>query len=663
MTAKKKAVSRESADLLTEKVDRLKEIFPEAMTEGRVDFEKLKEALGEIVDDRPERYSFTWAGKRDAIKLLQVPSRATLVPVPKESVDLENTKNVFIEGENLEVLKLLYKSYAGRVKMIYIDPPYNIGKDRIYRDDFSDPLGAYLQLTGQEDTEGNRLTSNPETSGRYHSVWLSMLCPRLFVARQLLRDDGFIVVSIDDAELQNLRAVMNEFYGEENFIAVLVWDRNRKNDAKFFSVGHEYMVVYARNKQVLKDADVVLRAPKEGIDDVRREFDRLRKKHDDNWDLVRRGLKAFFDAMDEGDPRKSLARFTKVDAKGPYRDDGNPSWPGGGGPRYEVPHPKTHKPCKIPSRGWVWPTKERFDEELAAGHVVFGPDETTIPSVRYNLWEKTVEVMRSVNYSYAQTATQEFDALFGGVKVFDDPKHYADLARMVEYLTETDDLVLDFFAGSCSTAHGVLHANRTEKTSRRYICVQLPEPVNDKENSGRNALKMGLRTIADVGKERIRRVIKKLKDDAKGQKDLFKERNAPEDLGFKVFKLSESNYRSWKGVSDKDGKTYAETMEMFTDPLVPGWKTENVVCEVALKEGYSLTCRIEELNDIAGNQVFRVTDDDRGQSFIICLDDKLTATAIKALKLKKDDLFICRDVALTDELAANLALQCNLKTI
>lgn len=657
-----KPVERQSVDLVKENVARLKELFPEVVSEGKVDFEKLKATLGEIVDDRPERYSFTWAGKRDAIRLLQVPSRAALKPCPEESVNWDTTKNLFIEGENLEVLKLLYKSYAGRVKMIYIDPPYNTGDDRIYRDDFSDPLAVYLELTSQKDAAGNLLTSNPERSGRYHSTWLSMIYPRVFVARQLLREDGFIVISIDDAEFGNLRAVMNELFGEENFVAVLTWDRNRKNDAKLFSVGHEYMVVYAKNRNFLKDSDVVLRAPKEGIDDVRREFDRLREEHADDWAMVRKGLKRFFDAMPDDDPRKSLARFSRVDAKGPYRDDGNPSWPGGGGPRYAVPHPKTNKPCKIPSRGWLWPTKKRFDEEYAAGHIVFGKDETTVPSVRSNLFEKTTEVMRSVHYSYAQTAAQEFDALFDGVRVFDNPKHYADLSQMVEYLTESDDLVCDFFAGSCSLTHAVLHTNHECESSRRYLCVQLPEPVDDSTHAGRNALKLGLRTIAEIGKERIRRVVARMKKDMEGHLE-FEGLGTSKDLGFRVFKLAESNYRRWRGTEEKDGQKYADAMALFTDSLLPGWKPQDLVWEVALKEGYSLSSTVEALSEVEANQVFRVTDPERDQSFCICLDDKFNDETAKAMMLGKEDLFVCRDSALTDEQAANLALQCKLKTI
>ncbi|MCX6844301.1 MAG: site-specific DNA-methyltransferase [candidate division WOR-3 bacterium] len=263
MSAKRprlKKVERETPSIVPEQVEKLKELFPEAVSEGKVDFDRLRQTLGEFADDRPERYSFTWAGKRDCIKLLQVPSRATLVPSPDESIDWDTTNNVFIEGENLEVLKLLYKAYYGRVKMVYIDPPYNTGKDFIYPDNYADPLDTYLRLTGQKDSEGNVLTSNPETSGRYHSSWLSMMYPRLFVARQLLRDDGVIFVSIDDNEVYNLRAAMNEVFGEENFLACFVVQSNPRGSqsVEHAAVVHEYVLFYARQTQQLQSTGLTL---------------------------------------------------------------------------------------------------------------------------------------------------------------------------------------------------------------------------------------------------------------------------------------------------------------------------------------------------------------------------------------------------------------------
>ncbi len=338
-------------DIVQQNLDRMKQLFPGVFTEGKVDFECLRETLGDYIDDRPERYSFTWNGKSRARRIAQTPSTGTLRPCPEESVNWDTTQNLFIEGDNLEVLKLLQKSYHKKVKLIYIDPPYNTGKEFIYPDKFQDNLATYLRYTGQIDGEGLRLSANAETSGRYHTNWLNMMLPRLKLARNMLSEDGFIAVSIDDAELSNLQHLLNEVFGEENRLAVLVFDRNRKNDAKFFSVGHEYMVVYARNKALLKELDIRLRAPKEGIDEVREVFDELRSQHEDDWNTIQTGMREYYATFEEDDPRQPLARFTKVDEKGPYRTDGDPSWPGGGGPTYPVPHPRNGKPCKIPSRG------------------------------------------------------------------------------------------------------------------------------------------------------------------------------------------------------------------------------------------------------------------------------------------------------------------------
>ena len=269
-----------------------------------------------------------------------------------------------------------------------IDPPYNTGNDFVYADDFADPMARYKEVT-QQTTK-----SNPETMGRYHTNWLNMMYPRLRLAANLLRDDGVIFISIDDAELYNLKKICDEVFGEENYVATLVYDKNRKNDAKYFSVGHEYMLVYFKSAATIYEMGIVLRATKEGIDEVKEEFQRLRTLYNDDWAKVNEGLKALYASWPADDPRKSLARFTRVDEKGPYRDDGNINWPGGGGPMYDVIHPITGKICKKPVSGWRYPTPERLQEEIAKGHVVFGKDETTVPRVRMNLFEADKEVLR-----------------------------------------------------------------------------------------------------------------------------------------------------------------------------------------------------------------------------------------------------------------------------
>jgi adenine-specific DNA-methyltransferase len=614
-------VERQSVDLVKENVARLKELFPEAISEGKVDFAKLKATLGEIVDDKPERYSFTWAGKRDAIRLLQVPSRATLKPCPEESANWETTKNLFIEGENLEVLKLLYKSYAGRVKMIYIDPPYNTGNDFVYPDDFADPLGSYLTMTGQKDAEGNLLTSNPETSGRYHSAWLSMMYPRLFVARQLLREDGAIFVSIDDHEVFDLRLLMNEVFGEENFVATVIWHKmdSPKNTAKHFSEDHDYVVVYARNAEMWRP-DLLERS--EGM--------LARYKNPDN------------------DPRGPWL-LSDLAARNFYAAG-----------RYSITTP-SGKVIPGPPAGSYWRvSKERFTELQQDNRIWWGMSGDNRPGIKRFLSEVKEGVVPQTYWSWkdvgsTRNAKQELSHLMkasAGEDLFITPKPVRLLHRILDIASDADSIVLDFFAGSASTAHAILELNRQQCTNRQFVLVQLPEPTGRTDYP----------TIAEMGKERIRRVIEKLQDGSKGKLDL-KDRETPEDLGFKVFKLTESNYREWKGVEDKDGQKYTDEMALFTDPLLPGWKPEDVIWEVALKEGYSLSSTVEALPTVKSNQVFRVTDPDREQSFYVCLDDKLDDATAKTLMLGKEDLFVCRDAALTDEQAANLALQCKLKTI
>jgi adenine-specific DNA-methyltransferase len=648
---KQNRIDETTPDMRAELLARLKSVIPEAFSDGQLDLDRLAELAGNAAASGPERYGLTWPGKREAIAMLQAPSHATLAPERNASVNFDNARHVFVEGDNLEVLKLLYKSYFGKVKLIYIDPPYNTGNDFIYHDDFSDPLAAYLRQTGQMTEDGDMATSAPETSGRLHSNWLSMMYPRLSMARQMLREDGFIVVSIDDDEQPNLRKLMDEVFGEENFVAVLVYDRNRKNDAKLLSVGHEYMVVYARNAAALKELRTILRAPKEGVEELRAEFDRLRKAHSDDWDQVREGLLKYYDTFADDDPRLPLARYRKVDADGPYRDDGDISWPGADGPRYDVPHPKTNLPCKVPKRGWVYPNIKRMNAEIAKGLVVFGDDETTIPSLRRNLFVKDEQVMKSVIFSYAQVASQQFDAIFDDVKVFENPKSFTDIERLVAYFSDAGDIVLDFFAGSNTTMHAVIRANNG-LADRVAIAVQIPQKIEatKRQSAANNALGMGFKTIADIARDRIRRVLK-ADGNQSGQK------------GFRSFRLTSSNRKRWAGIKDATPESYIEQMEAFADTLFPGWKVEDVIWEVALREGFSLTADVISVGGTASVKFWRVRDSDQNKEFTICLSDHIDLESVKSLGLKKADVFVCRDTSLDDTIAANLALQCTLKVL
>lgn len=680
-TDKFDTVEKASPDIVGERAKQLNDIFPEVFSEGKIDFNKLRAALGNIVNDQTEKYSFTWAGKRNAIQLLQAPSYATLTPFNEEAISFDDTENIFIEGDNLEVLKLLYKSYSGQIKMIYIDPPYNTGNDFVYHDNFTDPLDAYLKMTRQRDEDGNLLTSNTETNGRYHSAWLSMMYPRLYLARQLLKDEGVIFISIDDHEIHNLRMLMNEIFGEENFIAELVWEKTRKNDAKLFSIGHEYMLVYARSLSRLKELKTVWREEKPGAKQIMDQYRLLRKRYGQDDAGIEKALRTWYQNLPESHPSKKLSRYKNVDKFGPWRDD-NMSWPGGGGPRYEVIHPDTKQPCAIPESGWRFATPEAMQSRIRLGLVVFRKDHTQPPIRKTHLVPLPEElddddiqtisngdednsdpvgmqVMSSYFYRQSQVAVKYLRSLMGEM-IFDNPKDHEILARLIRYCTSTSehDLILDFFAGSCATAEAVLKVNHEDEGNRRFICVQLPEPTREKSV----ARKAGYKTIAEIGKERIRRAIAKIKSEAETKLDLST-REKPEDLGFRVFKLSSSNYKPWKNVPESDPEEYIRQLALFTDPLVEDWIPQNVLWEIAIKEGYGLNTQVKRLDEIQENAVWQMLDPDKNQSLFVCLDDKLELSTLAALPLTRKHVFVCLNKALDDTLAANLALQCRLKKI
>ena len=619
----------QSADLKAANIAALRALFPELVTERIVDgktetalnVEVLKQLVGDAtVLDSDEKYGLNWHGKRRARQLALTPSTGTLRPAPDESVDWDTTQNLMIEGDNLEVLKLLQKSYAGKVKLIYIDPPYNTGKDFVYPDNFQDNIKNYLELTGQTGEGGVKLSSNTEASGRFHTDWLNMIYPRLKLAHSLLRNDGVILLSIDDAEQADLKQVCDEIYGEENFIAKLVWDRNRKNDAKYFSVGHEYMLVYAKNERFLTESQIVFRGQKEGIEEVKVEFGRLSSIHGKDWDKIKSDLQDYFRTIPDDDPKAPLKRFTKVDDKGPYRDDGNINWPGGGGPTYEVLHPASKLPCKLPVSGWRFPSPERFWEEFEKGRVVFGPDEKTVPRIRTNLFESTDQVLGSVTYSYAQTAANEFNAIFDGVRVFDNPKPIGDLKKLIAYLSDEHDLILDFFAGSGTTGHATIAQNANDGKSRRYILAQLPEPLlsSNKEQAIAAAFCLSIDkplNIAEVTKERLRRAGAKLKVD----NPMF-----AGDTGFRVFKLDTSNIRPWNPNRDNLEGSLLENLEH----IQPGRSVNDVLFEILLKLGLDLCVPIET-RGIAGKTVHSVG----GGVLLTCLDEHVNVTEVEALAL------------------------------
>jgi adenine-specific DNA-methyltransferase len=507
-------VERTCPGVAAQRLANLRQLFPEAFSEGKVDFDKLRTTLGQAVASGPERFSFTWAGKSEAIAMLQTPSRATFRPCPEESLDFDSTGNAFIEGDNLEVLKLLYESYFARVKLIYIDPPYNTGQAFIYPDNYADPLAAYLQLTGQADARGNLLTSNPETSGRYHSAWLSMMYPRLFLARQLLREDGVIFVSIGDDELANLVLLLDEVFGEENRLGIFTWVKKKKGSHLSRTVRSmtEFVVAYGRSKDVT---------------DLFGE-----QAYANKWQyLLNRsnpvGVRSFPAGVVEctlPEGRHKPGRYGDGDLSVLLMDG------------VEVHGGKIINGFRLEGR-FKW-SQRKIEQEISLGtrfairSLGFGPN-----MLRHDQAQKFKRPPTLLNGESGvgtyEDANEEIKTLFGDEGVMDYPKPTSLLRYLVRAATHwaPEGIVLDFFAGSCTTAQAVLELNHQDGGARKFLMVQLPERTGNKD----------FPTIAEVGKERIRRVSSRLKKAAEEQFDV-KRSMRPEDLGFKVFKLDRAHF-------------------------------------------------------------------------------------------------------------------------
>ena len=609
-------VSDQSPDFQDELLDQLRAVAPEVFTEGKLDLEKLRQLTGGAVDDKPERFLFGWAGKRDAIAMLQAPTSATLIPDTGNSVGFDAAQHVFIEGENLETQKILHRAYFGRVNLIYIDPPYNTGSDFIYPDKFADPLEHYLRITGQKGGNGEYLTTLTERNGHIHSAWLSMMYPRLVMARQLITESGLIFVSIDDNDVHNLRRLMSEIFGEENFIAEIVWKKAYGGGAKAkYVVGHhEYALCFARNKSMIKRIDLPPNP------ETRR----------------------YYKFKDE-----------KFKTRGPYRKQ--PLWTNSMDERKNLRYPIIKGGEEIWSeKQWQW-ARSRAENAQKNNELEFVKSEQNGWSVYYKQYlydqegeERSSKLFSLLDGPYTQAGTDELEKIFGDGKVFPFPKPSGLIKKFVSTLWREDSaIVLDFFAGSCPIGQAIFEFNDELGKSVTFVAVQLPEPTPE----GSAARKLGLNTIADIGRERLR----------KGMEASAKTGgNAP--TGFRAFRLADSSVRRWTGVEAKDAEAYAEQLDAFADTLVDGWKPEDVIWEVALREGFALTSEIEK-HEVEGQTIWRVTDSGREQSFHICLDDTLSVEAVRALGLTRENLFVCRDKALNDTLAANLALQCRLKVL
>jgi adenine-specific DNA-methyltransferase len=541
----------ETPDLTAENIKKLSELFPGVVAEGKVNVDLLRAYVGEEIF-KDEAYEFTWVGKRAAIAEAGKPIRKTLRPVIEDettptgedttgkpycssgSRNWDTTENLYIEGDNLDVLKLLQESYLGKVKMIYIDPPYNTGNDFVYRDDFSKSRGEYDEELGVYTEDGNRLFRNTESNGRFHSDWCSMMYPRLMLARNLLTPDGVLFISIDDNEVHNARKILDEVMGEANFITQFVWSAGRKNDSKLVSVSHEYILCYVKSKAYLQENQVVWRERKQGLDDIYATYVKLKKQYGQNYAAIQKELKDWYKSLPMTHPARNHSHYSNVDERGIYFA-ADISWPGGGGPKYEVLHPVTKKAVKIPARGWMFSSVERMNEAIAENRVHFGADENSVPCIKSYLKDHEVAAPYSVFYKDGRASTKRLRTLLGG-DVFENPKDEEIIQSLIEFVGTKNGIILDFFSGSATTAHAVLMQNAKDNGLRKFILVQIPEPCDEKNKAGKSAIELGYSNICEIGKERIRRAGDKIKAEYKdkpGMENL--------DIGFRVLKLDSSN--------------------------------------------------------------------------------------------------------------------------
>ncbi|GLX87000.1 hypothetical protein tloyanaT_32530 [Thalassotalea loyana] len=589
----------QSLDIEAQNIEHLKQLFPDVFREGKVDFDALKAVLGEHVEDKEERYNFTWHGKNKARQIAQKPSTGTLRPCKEESVNWDTTQNMFIEGDNLEVLKLLQKSYHRKVKMIYIDPPYNTGKDFIYPDNFYDNVKNYKELTSQIDNKGFDKSNNSETSGRYHTNWLNMMLPRLKLARNLMTEDGVIFISIDDSEQVNLVNLCNEVFGEDNFLGTLPIVSNLKgrSDDKYFATAHNYLVAYKKANFVSKGLplpeDYTKDYSEDDGDGRKYRVQGLRKRGDSSRREDRPNMYyPFYCNLESGQVSLEPTKDCQIEVTPKLSDGSDGRWRWGKDTAIE-------RVSELTCRG--------VGKELRPD--VFQKDYAEGQSGAKRVIPKTIWMGSEFSN---EAGSLEVKKLFDA-KVFDTPKPLGLILQCLELSTDKDDIILDFFAGSCTTAHAVLSKNIEDDGNRRFIAVQLPEECS----AGTVAAKNGYKTISDIAKQRIRYAIEEL------QKS-----DSSANLGFRSYKLDETNIVQWEHSFDN----LSDILENSVDSIKSDRSSEDVLCEILLKYGLDLTYPIAE-HTLAGKTVYDVAFG----SLIVCLDDEISQDVVEEIgKLKRE---------------------------
>jgi len=600
-------LNMQTTDVVDENIKRIGELFPNCLTEvkdekGRpqvaIDFDQLRQELSKnIVEGPEERYQFTWPDKRNAIRLANAPTTDTLRPCREESVDFDNTQNLYIEGDNLQVLKLLRENYLGKVKMIYIDPPYNTGNDFVYNDNFDQDKQEYVHNSGQYDEEGNRLVANTESNGRFHTDWLNMIYPRLKVAKDLLSEDGVIFISIDDYEAKNLKNVTDEIFGSHNFLAQVVWERAYApiNLKKHFSNSHDYILCYAKNMSLA----------------ICNGLPRSAEQNNDyrNWDNDPRGV------WKAGNPSVGPAVEKNI---------------------YEVTSP-TGKTFLPPSgRSWLY-SKERFLEMITDNRIYWGKDGNSCWAPKMFLSEVKQGVTPMTIWKYAevghsQDATKALKALFDGHDYFDYPKSVELIKRCIQLYSDSDSVILDFFSGSATTAHAVMQLNAEDGGKRKFIMVQLPEKTDEKSE----AYKAGYKNICEIGKERIRRAGKKIKEESPlTTQDL--------DTGFRVLKLDSSNMQDVYYTPAEFNKR-----DLFEDNIKSDRTEEDLLFQTMIELGIELSAKIEQ-TQIAGKTVWNVSDG----YLMACFEEAVNETTITEIAKQQPYYFVMRDKSLANDNVAD----------
>ncbi|HHK9581652.1 TPA: site-specific DNA-methyltransferase [Citrobacter braakii] len=612
-----------SPNLTQDNIARIRDLFPGCVTEAKgedgsvklaVDFDQLRQELSDsIVEGPQERYHLNWPGKREALLTANAPIAKTLRPVREESVDFDTTKNLFIEGDNLDALKLLQETYLGKVKMIYIDPPYNTGKDFVYRDNFSETTEDYFSHSLQTDDIGNRLVANRDSNGRFHSVWLSSLYSRLSIARNLLRQDGVVIISIDEVEHSNLRRLCDEIFGSQNFCGEIVWKNSSKNDQSFISVQHEYFVVYVRDKQANSGEWL---EKKQGLDEIYKAFEGFKKEFGFDWKKIHQAALDWQKELPASSPILDSKHYSWMDERGVYFPD-NISGPNDGQYVYDVDHPITGKKVKQPSRGWFCP-KEKLVKLISENRVHFGPDESTVPCLKTYLKNTEYVSLTSLRVLDSRAASNRLRDLFGE-KIFTNPKDELLLADFFRAMNVKDnDIVLDFYAGSGSTAHAIWELNRSSGSNCRWISVQIAENLLETltvatgaaKKITQNAIRLlnGLdlpTTIAEISKERLRRA-GRLTLDGKVLNGWGG------DIGFRVFKVETSNMADVYYSPDAlDNAKF----DLFVDNIKPDRTPEDLLFQVMLDWGVDLALPINK-QSIQGKDVFFVD----GNALAACFD-------------------------------------------